>query len=314
MTRLLLFYLLARLTGSPIVALLALVILWWAGDRVTFRLLPSPARLVARWRRERQLRGTLAENPHDRRSRFELAQLLLDRRRPRAAMEELRANVEAGDDDPHTAFLWGAALARSGHHEQAERALAVARGDELSFRAGDIDLELGRMRVARGDFARAAEALASFVALRPGTVEGRFHLARALAGTGDADGARRARDDAWREYAMLPRFHRSQERPFAWRLKPWRPAAVLAAVLLAAALASYWLLPEAPYGQAALGSAEAALGLTARAVRLGAPRRTTRSPRIGRCLLLPCRRRTSSARPRSARPRARRMSRAARAR
>jgi tetratricopeptide (TPR) repeat protein len=243
MTRWILWYLLANLTGSPIASLIALVAIWWVSDSLTFRLLPEPTRFVARWRRRGQLRRTLAGNPHDRRARFELAQLLLDGRRPRQALEMLRPNIEAGDDDVHTAFLWGAALARTANHDEAERALAIARGAELAFRSGDIDLELGRMRLSRGEFARAREALEQLVSLRPGTVEGRFHLARALAGTGDTAGARRTREEAWREYASLPRFHRRQERPFAWRVKPWRPALVAAAVL-GAGIAACGALPS----------------------------------------------------------------------
>ena len=243
MTRWIQWYLLTRLTGSPLGSLAALIVIWWAADRLTFRLLPEPTRFVARLRRRGQLRRTLTENPHDRRARFELGQLLLDGHRPRQAIEVLRPNIEAGDDDVHTAALWGAALARSGNYDQAERALAVARQAEPAFRAGEIDLELGRMRLARGDFVRATEALERLVALRPGTVEGRFYLTRALSGFGDTAGAGRVREEAWQEYASLPRFHRRQERPFAWRLKPWRPAAVLVVAILAAAVATTWAFP-----------------------------------------------------------------------
>ncbi len=249
MARWIQWYVLTRLTGSPIGSLLALVVIWWLSDRFTFQLLPDPLRLVARWRRRGELRGTLAANPHDRRARFELAQLLLDGRRPRQAIEVLRPNIEAGDDDVHTAFVMGAALARSGIYDQAERVLTIARQAEPSFRTGEIDLELGRMRLARGDMAGAREALERLLVLRPGTVEGRFYLARALVGLGDVVGAKRAKQEAWREYASLPRFRRRQERPIAWRIKPWRPAAVVVAAILAATVAAYWVLPALTPGQ-----------------------------------------------------------------
>jgi thioredoxin-like negative regulator of GroEL len=240
MGTLLQWYVLAWLTGSPIGAAVLLFAIWWLTDRFTFRLFPSPVRMVRRWRRIAELRRTIATNPHDRRARFELSELLLEARRARAAVEVLRPNVEAGDDDVHTAFTMGAALARSGFAEQAEKALAAARAEEPGFRMGEIDLELGRMRLALSDFAGAREALERVVALRPGTVQGRALLARALDGLGDRAGARRERDAAWREYASLPRFHRRHERPYAWRLRPWRPVlvalAVLAAVFLAAGL------------------------------------------------------------------------------
>ncbi len=235
--------LLSWLTGSPISSLLFLALIWWLGDRATFRLLPDPLRLFERWRRIARLRRELTANPHDRRARLELSNLLLDLRRPREAAEVLRPNVEAGDDDVRTAFAMGAALARSGSHESAERFLAAARAREPDFRMGEIDLELGRMRLRGGNAAGALEPLARLVAERPGTVEGRFFLARALDGQGDAAGAARVREEAWREYVALPRFRRRHERPYAWRLRPWRPALVALVVALATALVLRAVLP-----------------------------------------------------------------------
>lgn len=238
MSKFILFYLLVRLTGSPLAALAVLLVVWWLGDRATFRLLPDPVRPLARLRRRWALEAALRVNPHDRRARFELSELLLEARRPARAVEVLRPNVEAGDEDAHTAFVMGAALGRSGRFDAAEKALEVAREADPRFRAGEVDLELGRQRIARGDFAGARAPLERLLVERPGTVEGRYWLARACERTGDAEAARRLRQEAWREYASLPRFHRRHERPFAWRIEPWRPAAVGLAVLavLAAAL------------------------------------------------------------------------------
>jgi predicted Zn-dependent protease len=241
MSQWMLWMLLSWITGSPITAFVILALAWLLGDRVTFRVLPDPLRAVERWRRRSALRRTLAGNPHDRRARLELANLLLDARRPGAAVEVLAPNVEAGDDDVHTSYAMGAALARTGAWDRAEPFLAAARAREPGFRMGEIDLEVGRMRLRRGDAAGAREPLARLVAERPGTVEGRYWLARALDALGDGPGAARVRADAWREFAALPRFRRQPERPWAWRIRPWRPAlvaavlvAVLAALLLGA--------------------------------------------------------------------------------
>ena len=235
--------LLSWLTGSPIASLVILAVIWWLGDRATFRVLPDPLRLFKRWQRRAHLRRELSANPHDRRARLELSQLLLEVRRPREAIEMLRPNVEGGDDDVHTAFVMGAALARSGSHEAAERYLAAAKVRDPAFRMGEIDLELGRMRLRRKDTAGAVEALTRLVAERPGTVEGRFLLARALEGQGDTAGAARVREEAWKEYVALPRFRRGPERPYAWRLRPWRPALVAVMVVVATALVLNSVLP-----------------------------------------------------------------------
>jgi predicted Zn-dependent protease len=233
-----LWLLLSWITGSPVTAFLVLALVWLVGDRVTFRVLPDPLRLFERWSRMGALRRTLAANPHDRRARLELANLLLDARRPARAAEVLAPSVAAGDDDVHTCFAMGAALARTGAYDDAERFLAAARAREPGFRMGELDLEVGRMRVRRGDAAGARGPLDRLVAERPGTVEGRFWLARALEAIGDRGGAARVRDDAWREYAALPRFRRQHERPWAWRIRPWRPALVAAAVIAAIAVAA----------------------------------------------------------------------------
>ncbi len=245
MSKLILWSLLAWATGSPVASLLALLLLWWAADRFTFRLLPDPWRRLARWRRRGELRRAIAANPSDRRSRFELAELLLQGRRPAEGIEVLRPNLEAGDDDVHTAFLLGTLLARAGAHDRAERALEAARAAEPGYRLGEIDLELGRSRLARGDLAGAREALSRLLQARPGTVQGRVLLAGVLDGLGEAGGDR-LRQEAWQEYAALPRFRRREERPWAWRVRPWRPALVALAVVLAGLLAATAALRSAP--------------------------------------------------------------------
>lgn len=239
MSQWMLWAVLSWITGSPLTAAVLLLVVWWLGDRFTFRLLPDPLRFLRRWRRMAQLRATLGVNPHDRRARFELAERLLEGGRPRQAAEVLRPNVEAGDEDARTAFVMGAALGRTGAYEQAERALALARAEDPRFRAGEIDLELGRQRAERRDWAGAREALERLLVERPGSVEARVLLARALSGLGDEEAARKVRDEAWREYVLLPRFHRRHERPFAWRIKPWRPAAWALVIALLLASAAY---------------------------------------------------------------------------
>ncbi len=236
-----LWWLVSWFTGSPVTALVVLLVLWWASDRFTFRVLPDPVRWLARWRRMGQLRRTLAVNPHDRRARFELAERLLESGRPREAAETLRPNVEAGDEDAHTAFVMGAALGRSGAYDPAERALALVREADPRFRAGELELELGRQRLARRDFAGAREALERLLEQRPGSIEGRWLLSRALAGLGDVAGAVAAREQAWRDYRTLPRFHRRHERPFAWRAKPSRPAATALLVVAGLILVTGWV-------------------------------------------------------------------------
>lgn len=233
----LLWSLISIVTGNPLLAAIVVLALWFLGDRATFRLLPDPGRWFARRQRMARLRQSLDVNPHDRRARFQLAELLLERGEAREAAALLRPNLEAGDRDVFTLAALGTALARTGAHEEAERLLEDARRLDPEFRIGELDLVLGRMRLTLGDAAGAREPLQRVLATRPGTVEGRWLLAKALDRLGDAPGAASLREEAWREYAQQPRFRRREDRRWAWRIKPWRPAlvAVVALLLLVAA-------------------------------------------------------------------------------
>lgn len=233
----LLWSLISIVTGNPLLAAIVVLALWFLGDRATFRLFPDPGRWFARRQRMARLRQSLDVNPHDRRARFQLAELLLERGEAREAAALLRPNLEAGDRDVFTLAALGTALARTGAHEEAERLLADARRLDPEFRMGELDLVLGRMRLTLGDAGGAREPLQRLLATRPGTVEGRWLLAQALDRLGDRDGAGKLREEAWREYVQQPRFRRREDRRWAWRIKPWRPAlvAVVALLLLVAA-------------------------------------------------------------------------------
>lgn len=232
MSNLWLWLLLSSLTGSPLGSAVALLVFWWLVDRFTVGVLPDPLRWVLRRQRAALLERQLLANPHDGRARLELAQLLVERGAGRRAVEVLKPTVEAGADDVQSVFTLGAACLQAGYHEQGEKLLAHARELDPRFRVGEIDLVLGAARLGRGDFAGAKAALEALVQARKGTVRGRVLLARAQAGLGDDAAAALLRDEAWEEYRAAPAFQRRQERLWAWRARPSRPATWALVVVL----------------------------------------------------------------------------------
>jgi len=234
---------LTALTGSPVLSIVILVVFWFVFDRFTLGLLPDPLRPLMRWRRSLQLERTLVANPHDRRARFELAELYNGQRRYKKAVELLKPNLEAGDDDAPTLFAFGVACYGAGHAEQGEVFMSEAAEQDPRFRLGLIDLERGRWRLRRGEAKGAKEALERFVETRKGTVEGRVLLARAVVMAGDDGKAALIREEAWKEYVSAPRFQRRVERFWAWRAKPSRPVMYALLLLMAGALLGHFGAP-----------------------------------------------------------------------
>jgi uncharacterized protein (TIGR02996 family) len=224
MSKLLLWFALVSLTGSPLAALLILVVIALVLDRFTMRVLPDPVQGWARWSRTRALGAAIAHNPHDRRARLELADLLVQQRRFTRATEVIRVNVEAGDSDAETLFVAGRAFAGARQHVQAERLFRAVLEESPGFRMGAADLELGRLELARGQPQAAVPYLQRAAAARPSSIETGYLLAQALVLAGDQEKARQVRREAIAEYARMPRFQHRRERPWAWRLEPWRPA------------------------------------------------------------------------------------------
>ncbi|MBU8899071.1 hypothetical protein KRR26_26005 [Corallococcus sp. M34] len=239
------------LTGRPLLSLVLVVVTLWSMDRFTLQVLPSPLRSFKRWQRAGELAGAILTNPHDRRSRAELADIRVGQKRYAEAVDILKPNLDAGDDDVDTLFLLGVAYLGAGDARRGELLLDEAARQNESYRQGAIDLERGRFRLERGDAKGAQEALTRFLQARQGTVEGRWLLSRALALQGNADAAADMREEAWREYSVAPRFQRRRERGWAWRANPRRPAlyAVLALVALGAGIyVSRHYVPPAPNG------------------------------------------------------------------
>jgi tetratricopeptide (TPR) repeat protein len=231
-----LWMILSAVTGSPLLAAVLVLAFVWVADRYTVGILPSPLRAFGRWQRASKLERTLQTNPHDRQARLELADLWVRRGRYAAAVEVLKPNLEAGDDDVRTLFLLGVAYLGAGDAARGELLMKEAAKLDPGYQMGSIDLELGRFRLARGDAKGAIEALERLRAARPGTVEGRVLLARAFDASGkDGEGAL-VREEAWKEYVAAPRFQRRRERLWAWRARPSRPIAYGVALVAVLAL------------------------------------------------------------------------------
>jgi tetratricopeptide (TPR) repeat protein len=237
------FSILWWITGNPVAAALLLLFAYAVADWYTFGFLRGFAHVLRNLRRAPRLRRQIAVNPHDRRARVELGEILVEQGRFAAAIEVLRPAAQQDPHDLSALYPLGIACLRTGRVEEGELFLRELHAADPDFRLGRAPLEIGANRLRRGDAKGAVEQLAQYVATHPHRVEGHYLLSCALRRSGDAPAAAQARARAWEEYETALPYQRRIERRWAWRARPSRPllyagAACAAVMLLATAMRS----------------------------------------------------------------------------
>jgi tetratricopeptide (TPR) repeat protein len=194
------------------------------------RWLPDPSALWDGLRRLSALRALVALNPANVPARRDLALLLLELRRPRAALEVLAEARARTPDDAELLYLTGLAHHRAGQHEAALDPLVRSVDVAPSFRYGAAFLLAGDALLALGRDDAAIDAYERYASINGSDVAVHVRLARAWASKGDRPAAKRAIQDAVDTFRHLPPSHRLQARG-AWA---------------SAQLARVWLLREPP--------------------------------------------------------------------
>jgi tetratricopeptide (TPR) repeat protein len=216
------FSILWMLTGSPVSAAVLLLAAYAVADWYTFGFLRGVAQAIAAFQRGRRLRLVLLHNPHDRKARADLGEILVSQGRFARAIEVVKP---LADEDPHdlrALFLLGIACLATGRVEQGELFLSAVDKADPAFRGGEPLLELARWRVRRRA-ASALEPLREFLERHPHHIEARFLLARAHQLNGDEGAAAAERGRCWQEYETELPYQRRRDRVWAWRARPSRP-------------------------------------------------------------------------------------------
>ncbi|MGH7318394.1 MAG: tetratricopeptide repeat protein [Candidatus Rokuibacteriota bacterium] len=217
MEKLFLFVLLSWITGNPLIALLAVLLLSaGAYGYVSGRIFRIP-RALERWGTIRELKRAVRVNPHDAAARSDLGRLLTEAGRHDEALSHLEAAVARMPDAPETLYYLGAARLGTGDQARGQPLIAQALALDPKLRYGEPHLALANYHLDRGEAAQAIPYLEEFTARHASSVEGRYKLARAYLATGHPDRARAAVEDAIDAYRGSPVFRRREER--LWRLR-----------------------------------------------------------------------------------------------
>jgi tetratricopeptide (TPR) repeat protein len=153
--------------------------------------LPPPGALFGALGRAGRLRQQVRLNRANITARRDLATIYLSLLRPRRALPLLEDALALAPDDAELLYLYGVALHRSGQHEQGLLRLLSAIEKDPRLRHGHPYFVAGEALLALERWDDAADAFERYLDFNSSAVAAHTQLARAYAGSKDAEAARK---------------------------------------------------------------------------------------------------------------------------
>jgi tetratricopeptide (TPR) repeat protein len=209
-----LFYLLWRITGSPILAILVLLVIFYFVERRYIGLLPSVTKPIKRRMQVAELQKQLQVNPHDMPARLELAQIKMEGKQYQQALHllgEISASMQAEAEVECDKGICYLALGRLEEGEELTRA-SLAKNE--SIRYGEPWLRLATAFISANP-TKALAYLEEFQRRNFSSCESWYQMAILQTHFGDKGASRKALAECLRTYRSLPRFRKRKERRWA---------------------------------------------------------------------------------------------------
>ncbi|ETT50851.1 tetratricopeptide repeat protein [Paenibacillus sp. FSL H7-0350] len=216
MIKILGFLLLYRLLGNPILALIILLVVLYFLDRRYVGILPSFSKPFRRSRQMSKLRTTIAQNPNDVTARFDLARLLIERKRFSEAKELLTAIADRYETSAEYWVELGYANLKLGQLPEGEA--QMLKGLDINRRAqyGQPYLRLAEI-FRHVDQDKALHYVSQFQEIQSSSSEA-YYLAGSMFKTlGRTEDAKLAFNESLAVYRSLPKYKKRQERGWALR-------------------------------------------------------------------------------------------------
>ncbi|TDF95976.1 tetratricopeptide repeat protein [Paenibacillus piri] len=220
MSKVLLFFLLTWLTGSPIVAIIVLLVIFYVLDRRFIGLTPSIVKPIQRSRKLSRLRQELRLNPHQTSAKLELARLLIEKKQYPEASDLLEQVAAVMDDSAEVRADLGLCRLKLGQLEQGESLMLEAVEMNPRVKYGEPYLRLAEAWADR-DPNKAIAYLERFREVNSSSCEAYYRLGQLYSRLGHGEKAREAYRETVELYRGLPKYKRRFERKWAWlaRLK-----------------------------------------------------------------------------------------------
>ncbi|MGA2193374.1 MAG: tetratricopeptide repeat protein [Nitrospirota bacterium] len=201
------FFIFTILLRHPYV-LVALVLLYVLRDR-----LPNPAAFIRRQKDFSRLGRAVRINPYDSTARRDLGMVLLDKNRPKEALDNFMAALEKEPDSAEINHFVGLSSLRSGDPARAAGYFKKAIEIEPRLRYGESHLYLGESLLSLGKPEEAMATLKSFLDINNTSIEGLYLYAKALQSLGRSEEAKKAVEEGMRYHKGNPGFRRRRD----WR-------------------------------------------------------------------------------------------------
>ncbi|AIQ52399.1 tetratricopeptide repeat protein [Paenibacillus sp. FSL R7-0331] len=210
------FLFLAQLLGNPFLALIVLFLILYFLDRRYVGILPSIGKPFRRSRQMSRLRTTISLNPNDVSAKFELARLLIERKRYSDAKDLL---LQISDRYEQSAEYWvelGYANLKLGMLPEGEA--QMLQGLEINRRAkyGQPFLRLAEM-FRNVDQDKALHYVTEFQEIQTSSSEAYYLAGSMYKVLSRNDEAKRAFEESIAIYRSLPKYKKRQERGWALR-------------------------------------------------------------------------------------------------
>ncbi|WP_054940294.1 tetratricopeptide repeat protein [Paenibacillus ihuae] len=210
------FLLLYRLVGNPFLALIVLLVILYFLDRRYVGIFPSITRPFRRSRQISRLRTTISLNPNDVSAKFELARLLVERKRYSESKDLL---LQIADRYEQSAEYWvelGYVNLKLGLMPEGEA--QMLQGLEINRRARYGQPYLQLAETFRGvDQDKALYYVSQFQEIQSSSSEAYYLAGSMYKALGRNEDAKRAFEESTAIYRTLPKYKKRQERGWALR-------------------------------------------------------------------------------------------------
>lgn len=211
------FFLLSRLFGNPLVALLVLFILYSLIDMRFVGLLPDFSKPFRQAGKVRRLKQDLELNPYDANAHLELGTILSEKGRWAQALEHLELAAQRLDNS-QSYFRLGTAYFHLGRLDEGREALEKALQMNPKVGYGEPFVYLAEYQLKKGGRIDDVEGLDDALA-QYGSVDVLYRIGRLYEEAGEREKARSTYSEALETYKGYPGFLRKKQRRIA--LKAW---------------------------------------------------------------------------------------------